>query len=145
MSALIRRVAGTLSFAVVCGLSLPLQAQQPGGQRADTTRAAGGSADFARLTRDATMLPGFFDFYQKNNALYLVVPKDRLGQDFLMTAEIGRGIGAQNLFGGTMLNIFESSVVALERRGERIYLVERPVQYRASDAATLSAVRLSFG
>lgn len=100
---------------------------------------------FTRLTRDATTLTGFFDFYQKPGALYLVVPKARLGQDFLMTQEISQGIGARNLFGGTMLNIFESALVSLERHGERIYLVQRPARFRSSDPATDAAVRLSFG
>jgi hypothetical protein len=116
-------------------------AQQPA--RQDTARGQG-QQDFQRLTRDATHLSGFFDFYQKPDRLYLLVPPSRLGQEFLLQFRIAQGIGANGLFGGTMLNIFESAIVALERHGDRVYLVQRPHRFRASDAATNEAVRLSF-
>ena len=115
------------------------QAQAPSSapQRPDTS--------FTRLTTGATLVSGFFDFYQKPGTLYLVVPKERLSQDFLMNSQIAQGIGAAGLFGGTMLSIFESAIVSLERHGERVQLVQRPHRYRSRDEATGNAVRLSFG
>lgn len=101
---------------------------------------------FADLVRGATHRPGLFDTYEKGDNLYLVVPKDRLGQDFLMVFEIAQGIGAAGLFGGTMLDIFEGHQVALERYGDRVFLVERPARYGARDnPAAARAVALTFG
>jgi len=132
-------------------LAIPatLAAQQPAGQPAAApppARPAGGYRPFAELTKDATVRTGFLDTYQKEDKLYLAIPRDRLGKDFLMEMKIAQGIGANGLFGGTMLNLFEGNVVALERHGEQIFLVQRPHRYTAvnSPAAT-KAVDLTFG
>ena len=132
------------AFLVLAFMAAPALAQQPQ-QRPTGDSARAGGGDFNRLTQGATVIRGFFDFYQKPDRLYMLVPKDRLGSDFLMNYQIAQGIGANGLFGGTMLSIFESDVVALERRGDRIYLVKRPHRYRAGDDATMDAVRLTFG
>jgi hypothetical protein len=129
---------------VAANLATSAWAQQPQQRPAADTAARAGQ-DFARLTRDATRSSGFFDFYQKPGVLYLALPRERLGQEFLVNFQIAQGIGASGLFGGTMLSIFESKLVAFERHGERVYLVQRPHRYRARDAATDAAVRLSFG
>lgn len=133
--------AGLLALSIS---ALPAQSQQPQAQRPDTA-AARTAGDFARLTRDATHLTGFLSFYQKPGVLYLHVTREQLGQDFMLNYQIAQGIGAAGLFGGTMLNIFESNIVALEKRGERIYLVQRPHRYTSRDPATAAAVALSFG
>ncbi|HEX5724022.1 MAG TPA: zinc-dependent metalloprotease, partial [Longimicrobiaceae bacterium] len=114
----------------------------------DTTRrpAAGPFKPFAEVTRDARHRPGFFDTYEKGDALYLAVPADRLEKDFLLSYQISQGIGANGLFGGTMLNIFEGSVVALERHGDRVLLVRKPVRFTAPQGSpTEQAVNLTFG
>ena len=101
---------------------------------------------FADVVRGATHRPGLFDTYEKGENLYLVIPKDRLGQDFLMVYEIAQGIGAAGLFGGTMLDIFEGHQVALERHGDRVFLVERPFRFTArNNPAAAQAVQLTFG
>ncbi len=113
---------------------------------APRARPGDGFKSFDELTRGAVVREGFFDTYQKAENLYLAVPKDRLGEDFLMNFEIARGIGAGGLYGGTMLNIFEGSIVAFERHGDRIYLVQRPHRFVApNDPAAAKAVELTFG
>ena len=107
------------AFLVLAFMAAPALAQQPQ-QRPTGDSARAGGGDFNRLTQGATVIRGFFDFYQKPDRLYMLVPKDRLGSDFLMNYQIAQGIGANGLFGGTMLSIFESDVVALERRGDRL-------------------------
>jgi hypothetical protein len=101
---------------------------------------------FADLIKGATLRSGYFDTYEKGENLYLVIPKDRLGKDFLMEMKIAQGIGAAGLFGGTMLNIFEGQVMALERHGDRVVLVQRPHRYTATEGgAAQQAVELTFG
>lgn len=122
-------------------------AQAPASQAAkDSTPPQGGFKKFADLVRGATHRPGLFDTYEKGENLYLVIPKDKVGQSFLMVYEIAQGIGAAGLFGGTMLDIFEGHEVALERHGDRVFLVERPSRFTArNNPAAARAVALTFG
>ena len=122
-------------------------AQAPASQAAkDSTPPQGGFKKFADLVRGATHRPGLFDTYEKGENLYLVIPKDKIGQSFLMVYEIAQGIGAAGLFGGTMLDIFEGHEVALERHGDRVFLVERPSRFTArNNPAAARAVALTFG
>lgn len=128
----------------------PLAAQQPppGQPQQNQAQQQGGGRlrPFAELTRGATAHQGFFDTYTKEDKLYLVIPRERLGQDFLMETKLAQGIGARGLFGGTMLSLFEADVVALERHGEQIFLVQKPHRFTArSNAAAERAVALTFG
>jgi hypothetical protein len=121
-------------------------AAQAGGPQAGAPARASGLRPFAELTRDATERNGFFDTYEKGDALYMAVPKEWLDRDFLLTFQIAQGIGAGGLFGGTMLNIFEGSVVAFEQHGERLFLVQKPVRFTAPEGSPAArAVDLSFG
>jgi hypothetical protein len=102
--------------------------------------------DFERLVEGAEVSPGFFDLYTKEGRLYLAVTEDRLGQGFLMDERIARGIGAAGLFGGTTMNYFEMDLMALERHGDKVYLVQRPHRFgAASDARAAAAVDITFG
>ena len=107
--------------------------------------AAGPFKPWAEVTKDATRRQGWLDTYEKGDALYLAVPRDRLGKDFLISYQISQGVGAAGLFGGTMLNIFEGSVVALERHGDRVFLVRKPTRFTAPvGSPTEQAVGLTF-
>ncbi|MFC2085587.1 zinc-dependent metalloprotease [Bacteroidota bacterium] len=104
--------------------------------------------EFAEIIKDATHRPGFFHSYEKDGHLYLIVPEDRLGADFLMTTTIARGIGSSLLTGGLMLNTFflGSQLVAFEKHGGKVYLVQRPHRYIADEGSpAASAVDLTFG
>ena len=102
--------------------------------------------DFEKLVEGAEISLGFFDLYTKEGRLYLAVPADRLGQDFLMDMRVAQGIGAAGLFGGTTLSTFEMDLMALEKHGENVYLVQRPHRFgAASDDRAAQAVDISFG
>ena len=136
------------------GAPTPSAPQQAGARSPQSPAQAGATQgasrgtyrDFADLTKDAVARVGFLDTYEKDGALYLVVPPQRLGQEFLMYYEIAQGIGASGLFGGTMLNIFEGNLVALERHADRVYLVKKPHRFRARPGSPEErAVELTFG
>ena len=123
------------------------QAQQPARPAAAPPADAakkGPYKEFAELTKEAAVFQGFFDFYLKEDKLYMAVPKPRLGKDFLMEFKIAQGVGTQGLFGGTMLNIFEGNVVALERHGEQVFLVQRPHRFYASEGGAVCRYRVSW-
>jgi hypothetical protein len=148
---MIRSLSILLGAALVTGTAAAQDHRppQPAGSVTATGRDStppGQLKKFADLVSGAVHRPGFFDTYEKGDNLYLVVPRDRLGQDFLMAYEIARGIGAAGLFGGTMLDIFEGHLVALERHGDRVFLVQRPHRFTARrSGAAQKAVELTFG
>jgi hypothetical protein len=112
------------------------QAQPPAAPRVDR---------FTELTRGAAAHRGFYTLYTTEDKLFLAIPKDRLGQDFLFEAKVAQGVGARGLYGGTMLNLFEGDVMAFEHRGDRIFLVKKPHRFRAADGTPqAAAVELSF-
>jgi hypothetical protein len=101
---------------------------------------------FNELVEDAEHVEGFMDFYRKAGKLYLAVPQDMLGQDFLLDYRIARGIGTAGLYGGTTPNYFEMDLVALEQHGEMLYLMKRPHRFTAhDDPRVAAAVDLTIG
>lgn len=140
-----------LLTSILVAIPAALSAQQPQGQPAaaatpPAARPASPYKNFAELTKDAVVRTGYLDSYQKEDKLYLAIPRDRLGKDFLMEMKLAQGIGANGLFGGTMLSIFEANVVSIERHGEQLFLVQRPHRFTAvNNAAAAKAVDLTFG
>ncbi|MBI4546066.1 MAG: zinc-dependent metalloprotease [Gemmatimonadetes bacterium] len=124
------------------------QQQQPPQQQA-AARPQSGSQDglkpFAELTRGATARTGLFDSYQKGDHLYLAIPRDRLGRELILTFTVAQGIGARGIFGGTMLTR-DANIVALERQGDRVFLLKRPHRFVAPPGSAVEkAVQLTFG
>ena len=130
-------------------LALPLSAQDtPAPEAGEEEEEAQESpfADFEKLVEEAEHIPGFFDVYVADGKVYLAVPRDRLGEDFLVDYRVAQGIGASGLYGGTTLTYFEMDLMALEEHGEKIYLVKRPHRFGAeSDPRAQAAVAITFG
>ena len=103
-------------------------------------------AKFNELIENAEKFEGFFDFYQIENRLYMSVEPDQLDEDFLLNFQIARGIGAAGIYGGTMLNIFESEIAAIQKRENKLFLVNKPHRYVADEGTPQQrAVYLTFG
>jgi len=157
----LRRLVFFVAAALVAaGLSGPVPALAQEGEEDDPPTEVSGQdvrdggqeakdgkyRDFAELTEGATVHEGFLDLYSKDGKLYLAVPRGRLGEEFLMEHKIARGVGANSLFGGLMLSFFEMNLVALEKHGGKLLLVQRPHRFTAvDDARAREAVELSFG
>lgn len=150
----LRRSALLAALIVALPASLAAQGQggeqpdAPGGQESGESqeKEKGPYEDFSELTEGATAHEGFLDLYVKDDAVYLAVPRDRIGEDFLMEYKIARGVGANYLFGGLMLSFFEANTVAVEKHGGKLYLVKRPHRFTAErDERARRAVDLSFG
>ena len=101
---------------------------------------------FADVTKGATARAGFFDTYEKDGRLLMAVPRDRVGEQFLMGYEIAQGVGSRGLFGGTMLDIFDGQVVSIAKKGDRAFLVRHQTRFTADPGSPMArAVELSFG
>jgi hypothetical protein len=111
-----RRAICVLSIALAC---LPLAADEA-------------EKSFDELVAGATARPGLFDTYEKGDHLYLAIPRERLGEELLLVPRIRRGIGDRGLYANTMYTRLEASVVTLERRGERVFLLELPHRFTAA-------------
>ncbi|HEX7122265.1 MAG TPA: zinc-dependent metalloprotease [Gemmatimonadaceae bacterium] len=118
----------------------------PAGAPQGANQQRPGLRPFAEVTKDAEHRPGFFDTYEKDGKVWIAIPRERFGQDFLMEMKLAQGIGTRGLFGGTMLNLFEANVMTLERRGEQVFLLQQPHRFTGGrDSAVARAVALSFG
>jgi hypothetical protein len=114
--------------------------QDPSGDEPDTP-----FADFEAIAEDAELMSGFFDMYAKEGKLWMAVPQEMLGSDFMFDTRVAQGIGASGLYGGTTLDYFEMGLMAIERHGERAYLMVRPHQFMAeSDPRAQQAVDFTF-
>ncbi len=101
---------------------------------------------FDKLIKDATHIKGFFDFYHKDDKLYMALTPERLGEDFLVSYQIARGIGASGLYGGTMLSIFEPDIISLQKHENKIFLVHKPQRYKSgSDEARKISYDNTYG
>jgi hypothetical protein len=123
---------------------------QPGGPPIGAAQGASpqrtGPRPFAEVTRGAEHRAGYFDTYQKDDRVWIAVPRERFGQDFVMEMKLAQGIGADGLYGGTMLNLFEANIMTLEQRGEQVFLLQKPHRFvGGSDSAVARAVALTFG
>lgn len=102
--------------------------------------------EYNKLIKDADTYEGYFNLYQKEDKLYVSVPKDRLNEKFLMNFELARGIGAAGLYGGSMINIFEGLLVSFQMHENKLFLVQHPHRYTAEEGTPeAKAVELSFG
>lgn len=101
---------------------------------------------FNELIKDAEKIEGFFNFYHKDDKLYMAIEKEKIDTDFLLNFQIARGIGAAGLYGGTMLNIFESEIASLRKKENKIFLVNKPHRYRADEGTPQArALDLTYG
>ena len=102
-------------------------------------------SEFEKLTEDATLQEGFFDTYLADGKLYLLVPEDRLGEEFLMTFEVSQGPGARGIYGGSMLDR-EGRMVSLEKHQGQLFLVQRNTNYVAPGGSAVErSIDLTFG
>ncbi|MEX0771000.1 MAG: zinc-dependent metalloprotease [Balneolaceae bacterium] len=130
----------TLTFVVLFPLLAVAQDQDEDSSEKDDDEV------YNELIEDTEEIAGFWNFYRKDDKLYLEVPDDKLNEDFLLNFQIARGIGSSGLYGGTMLNIFESNVVALQKHDNKIFLVNKPHRYKAAhDSPEQEAVELTYG
>jgi len=101
---------------------------------------------FAETIKDTEHYEGLFDAYYKDGHLYFAIPESQFGQKFMANFEIARGVGADGLYGGTMLNIFEGLVLSFEKREDKIALEQHTTHYTGNDDPAISrANELTYG
>lgn len=73
------------------------------------------------------------------------IPEFRLGQPFLFATKHSQGIGVKGLSGARMAER-EGRAVTLERFGERLFLLQKPMRFTAEEDTPMARVLdASFG
>lgn len=114
-------------------------------QKKSTSGNGDDAKKFADLVKDAEKREGLFDTYEKGAHLYLAIRPDQLDADFLFSKQIARGIGSHGVTGGLMMNVFTADLVAFEKHGEKIYLIQKPDRFMADSGSAEAALDLTFG
>ena len=78
------------------------------------------------MTKGAEVRTDFFDTYEKDDKVWIAVPRERLGKDFLMEMKLARASARTGSMAGR-LNLFEANVMTLERRGDQVFAVAEAV------------------
>ena len=138
-----------LFVTIICAvLLLPACAasQKATKKKAPEEKKEEAGSEFEKLIKDADKYEGYFDLYQKDDKLYLSVPKDRLNEKFMMNYELARGIGSSFLYGGLMMVFGEGLIMSFEEHEGKLFLVQHPHRYKADEGtAEAKAVELSYG
>ena len=126
------------------GMVPPPGAAGPGAKSAAKPAAAKSDAKkWDEAVKDAKKLEGFFIVYRKPDGLLFEVRKEQLDRDFLGVWTLSRGIGTAFVLGGLPLS---DRVLAFQRVGERLLLIDRNVQFTApAGSAYENAKDLSLG
>lgn len=81
----------------------------------------------------AVVRRGFFPTTEQGGKLLLLVPRARLGHDFLLHAELTQGLAVKELSPGVGYAALNDLLVAFERRGNDLLLVRRQIDLFASE------------
>jgi hypothetical protein len=134
-----------ISTLLLCAfLIIPFSAEAQRKKKDDSKEPK--ASKYEEAIKDAEKIEGFFTLYKKDGSLMMELTEEQLDQDFLMNFEVSQGIGSSGLYGGTMLNIFEAKLVALEKHEGQIFLVQKPHRYNADEGTPrAAAVDLTYG
>lgn len=110
-------------------------AARPGRNSARAAGSAGRLAAGAAVarTQDSPLRPGFFPTLVRDGHTLLVIPKSRLGRDFLLHAELTQGLAVKELTPGVGLSATNDLLVAFELRDGQVMLVRRQLEVFASE------------
>jgi hypothetical protein len=97
---------------------------------------------FADVIKDAKEQPGYFGIWRKDERVWLEIPTERLGQPFLLSANVSRSVGERGLYGSQMGPAW---LVEWKRVGNVLQLVAKNTDFRAgNDPALQRTVRQGF-
>jgi hypothetical protein len=121
----------------------PAAAAAPGGQPPAAARPdPGAPRPFADVIKDATRTDGFIPIWRKDEKVWLEIPRERLGQPMLFSANIARSVGERGLYGSQMGPRW---MVEFRRVGNQMQLVARQTGFRGDrDPGAARAVREAF-
>ncbi len=122
----------------------PRSAAQCGAERRVLVQ---GATTIAEKTTGMEKYPGFFTFYwdAKGGKLWLEIPADRFGAEFLYVNSLPAGLGSNDI-GLDRGQLGGERIVRFERSGPKVLLIQPNYDYRAisNDVAERRAVEQAF-
>jgi len=105
----------------------------------------GGTPSIAGKTKDFTRYSGYFDFFRDESTGKIYVEIDKWDREFLMVSYLSQGMGSNDA-GLDRGKIGDQKVVAFQRSGNKVLLLEPNYRYRAEsgDEPERRAVEESF-
>jgi hypothetical protein len=117
------------------------------GATAGSAAAAGAAAPgqprpFADVIKDAKETAGLFRLWQKDEKVWLEIAPEQFGVQYLFTANLSRGVGEQNIYGGMML---AEQIVEFKRIGNAVQLIAKNHSFTGgSNPAMVQGVKEGF-
>ncbi|MES2356375.1 MAG: zinc-dependent metalloprotease [Pseudomonadota bacterium] len=93
---------------------------------------------FNEVVKEATVIPGFFTVYEKEDKFFLEIKPEQMDQPFFFASNLSHGIGEQFLYGGLMGSrgtLGGSFIAYFHRIGNTIQLIARNTDYTAKDGS----------
>ncbi|MCL1893723.1 MAG: zinc-dependent metalloprotease [Holophagaceae bacterium] len=133
-----------LTLLLALGI-IPLEAQTP--PTPPPTSPAGaptppGLKEFAEIIKEAKETTGFFPIFQHEDKVWIEISESQLGEPFLFTTNLAKGIGEAGIYAGMMGG---GQLVAFRRAGNTMRLMAlNPTYQPGDDKATKIAIEQSF-
>ncbi|WKB52035.1 zinc-dependent metalloprotease [Eleftheria terrae] len=83
---------------------------------------------FSEVVRGATLSDGYFPLWRKDDKVWIEIPEARLGQPFLLSANVHSSVGERGLYASQMGS---SWVASFRRIGNQMQLLARNTGFRA--------------
>ncbi|MBI5276559.1 MAG: zinc-dependent metalloprotease [Burkholderiales bacterium] len=97
---------------------------------------------FNDVVKDAKRMEGFVPLWQKDERVWLEVPKELLGKPFLFSVNIASSVGERGLYASQMAG---SQMVEFRRIGRQMQLIALNTQFRAvADQGSKRAIEQAF-
>jgi Met-zincin/Domain of unknown function (DUF5117)/Domain of unknown function (DUF5118) len=91
-------------------------------------------APYAKWTADATVQPGLFTLWRKNDHVYVEIAKAQLGQDFIQSAAPSNGLGGWGIVWGEAM-LAQTKIIEFTRNGDKILITWPNTFFKAPEGS----------
>ncbi len=117
-------------------------AAAPGATPPTAAAAPGQPRPFAEVIKEAKESQGLFPIWQKDDKVWIEIAPDQFGVPYLFTANLSRGVGQHNVYGGMMLM---DGIVEWKKIGNTVQLIAKNYTFTGgANAAIAQGVKEGF-
>jgi len=117
-------------------------AAAPGATPPTAAAAPGQPRPFADVIKEAKESKGLFPIWQKDDKVWIEIAPDQFGVPYLFTANLSRGVGQHNVYGGMMLM---DGIVEWKKIGNTVQLIAKNYTFTGGvNAAIAQGVKEGF-
>ncbi|MFN0052912.1 MAG: zinc-dependent metalloprotease [Planctomycetales bacterium] len=118
----------------------------PAGQAAPQNPAAPPKSPFEAMTSTMKRVEGgMWTMYHKDQQLLVEISPGNLGQNFMVTTSIARGISRGQVLGGMSWGFGDEVIWSFAKQGEKLQVLRRNVRFKANPGSPeANAVKLAY-